>query len=384
MAADSSSVMSFNSLSSISVKNQDKDTAELSADFIAAPELPVQAGRGIKDSSTAASHVDDRGLRTATTAAAAGEQHNRRTTVESSASEKRSRRRKRSSRVVVKAVAVHDTRTGPISSQPDGNNADSRHDSIRRSKSYAFEDDESRWSRAFNGMVLDRPLSHPSSGDVLTRSGRVRRVFEDTAGTDESSSRDQSYQSIISANNSLIPNNSYHHGSLHHEDGMDHVRSRSEIALDRRLSGRPPLYPTTVSKSSIVDVPLPNNIQHAPHEPLRVAEDYTYTPPALYHTRRNHESDFFEDHHMSSTLKQQQQSVEEDSMKTRSRSQKEATNPLSIRSRQSNLLMNRPASSRRVVSKHTSKVQNSSVTSRKFRRPVSNPQTTFGSADRGL
>jgi len=369
--------MSFNSLSSISVKNQDKDTAEMSADFIAASELPVHAGRGIKDNIIPSSHVDDRGLRTTTTTTvAAGEQHTRRAIVESSASEKRSRRRR-------KLKAAHDTRMGPISSQPDGNNADSRHDSIRRSKSYAFEDDESRWSRAFNGMALDRSLSHPSSGDVLTRSGRVRRVFEDTGGTVDSSSRDQSYQSIISANNSLIPNNSYHHDILHHEDGMDHVRSRSEMALDRRMSGRPPLYPTTVSKSSIVDVPLPNN-SHALHEPLRAAEDYTYIEPALYHSRRDHESDFFEDLHMSNTLKQQQKSAEEESMKTRSRSQKEQTNPLSIRSRQSNLLMNRPASSRRVVSKHTSKVQYSSVTGRKFRRPVSCPQTTFGSADRGL
>jgi hypothetical protein len=374
--------MSFNSISSISVKNQDKDTAELSADFIAASELPVHPGRGIKDSITATSHADDRGLRTtiitssSTSAAAVGEQHTRRAIVESSASEKRSRRKRKPSRVV-----IHDTRMGPISSQPDGNNADSRHDSIGRSKSYAFEDDESRWSRAFNGMVLDPPLSHPSSGDVLTRRGRVRRVFEDTGGTVDSSSRDPSYQSIISANNSLIPNNSYHHGSLHHEDNIDHVRSRSEIALDRRLSGRPPLYPTTVSKSTIVDVPFPNN-SHAPHEPLRATVDYTYTAPALYHTRRNHESDFFEDLHMSTS--KQQQSAEEESMKARSRSQKEATNPLSIRSRQSNLLMNRPASSRRVVGKHSSKVQYSSVTGRKFRRPVSTPQTTFGSADRGL
>lgn len=383
MAADSGSVMSFNSLSSISVFNQDKDTAELSADFIATSEVPIQAGRGMKDSSnsTATSHADDRGLRTTT--AAADEQHNQRVIVESSASEKRSRRRRKPSRVVAKAVSVHDTRTGSaINSQPDKNYADSRHDNIRRSKSYAFEDDESRWSRAFNGMALDHPMSHPSTGEVLTRSGRVRRVFEDAI---DSSSRDQSYQSILSANNSLIPNNSYHNGSLHHEDGIDHVRSRSESALDRRLSGRPPLYPTTVSKGNIVDVPLPNS--HVPHGPLRATVDYTYTAPALHHSRGNHESDFFEDLHVSSGIKQQQQqqSAEEEwSMKARSHSQKGATNHISIRSRQSNLLMNRPASSRRVIGKHTSKVQYSSVTGRKFRRPVSSPQTTFGSAVRGL
>lgn len=287
--------------------------------------------------------------------------------------------------MVVKAAAVHDTKTGSNSSQLDGNYTDSRHDSIRRSKSYAVEDDESRWSRAFNGMALDHPLSHPSSGDVLSRSGRVRSVFEDTGGTVDSSSRDQSYQSIISVNNSLIPNNSYHHGSLHHEDGMDHVRSRSDSALDRRLSGRPPLYPTSVSKGSIVDVTLPNS--HAPHVPFRAAVDYTYTAPALHHSRRNQEGDFFEDIHVGSALRQQQQqqSAEEEwSMKARNQSHKEETHPLSIRSRQSNLLMNRPASSRRVVGKHTSKVQYSSVTGRKFRRPVSSPQTTFGSADRGL